>query len=106
MRTMLKRLGHSVVSRTNPVNALRVFRKHPSQFDLVITDLTMPKLTGAQLAEEMLRLRPDLPIILCTGFSENVDASAAFALGLSGFLMKPFSIREMAAAISQALKKN
>ncbi len=102
---MLKRLGHEVVSKTDPGEALESFRQDPSRFDLVITDQTMPKLTGAHLAEEILRLRPGLPVILCTGFSEKVDANAAHGLGIAGFLMKPFSIREMTAAINQALKK-
>ncbi|OGD19904.1 MAG: hypothetical protein A2W03_08495 [Candidatus Aminicenantes bacterium RBG_16_63_16] len=106
MRNILKRLGHHVVSETDPKKALKAFKKDPAQFDLVITDQIMPGLTGAQLSEEILRLRPGLPVILCTGFSEKVDASGAQALGISGFLMKPFSIREMAAAIDQALKKD
>ncbi len=105
MRNMLKRLGHRVISKTDPEEALKAFRKDPDQFDLVITDQTMPKLTGAQLAEEILRVRPGLPVILCTGFSEKVDANGAHAMGIVGFLMKPFSIREMAAAINKAVKK-
>jgi PAS domain S-box-containing protein len=106
MRNMLKRLGHRVVAKTDPEEALKAFRNDPSQFDLVITDQTMPRLSGAHLAEEILRLKPGLPIILCTGFSEKVDAHGAHSMGISRFLMKPFSIREMAAAINQALKKD
>ncbi len=106
MQSMLKRIGHRVLSKTDPEAAIEVFRKNPARFDLVITDQTMPKLTGEQLAREILRLRPDLPIILCTGFSTKVDAGEAHAMGIRGFLMKPFSIREMAAAIDQALKKD
>jgi CheY-like chemotaxis protein len=106
MQSMLRRIGHRVVSRTDPEAALRVFRKNPDRFGLVITDQTMPQLTGEQLAREILRLRPNLPIILCTGFSTKVDADRAQAMGIRGFLMKPFSIREMAAAIDRALKKD
>jgi PAS domain S-box-containing protein len=105
IRNMLKRLGYHVVARTDPEEALKVFRKDPAHFDLLITDQIMPRLTGARLAEEILRTRPDLPIILCTGFSEKVDANGAHAMGIGEFLMKPFTIREMAAAINRALKK-
>jgi DNA-binding NtrC family response regulator len=82
---------------------LAAFRKDPDRFDLVITDQIMPKLTGVQLATRLLELRPGLPVILCTGFSELVDSDGAHALGIRGFLMKPFSIREMAGAIKKAL---
>jgi CheY-like chemotaxis protein len=105
IRNMLERLGYKVVAMTDSVEALSVFRKDPLAFDLVITDQTMPQLTGVRLAEELLRIRPDLPIMLCTGFSEAIDASGIQAAGISRFLMKPFSVRDMSEAIRGALGK-
>ncbi|MBP1766745.1 MAG: sensor histidine kinase response regulator [Candidatus Aminicenantes bacterium] len=103
IRNMLKRLGYQVAVRTDAEQALAAFRKDPDRFNLVITDQIMPKLTGVQLATRLLELRPGLPVILCTGFSELVDSEGAHALGIRGFLMKPFSMREMASAIKKAL---
>jgi CheY-like chemotaxis protein len=103
IRNMLNRLGYHVTVKTDAEQALAAFRNEPSRFDLVITDQTMPKLTGVQMAARLLELRPGLPILLCTGFSEHVDADGARAMGIRGFLMKPFSIREMARAIKAAL---
>jgi len=99
----LTRLGYQVTSLSDGVEALRRLREDPPFFDLLITDQTMPHLTGMRLSEEALALRPDLPIILCTGFSETVDAAGARALGVREFLMKPYSIREMAKTIRRAL---
>jgi CheY-like chemotaxis protein len=105
MRNMLRRLGYEVVAKTNTAEALALFRQDPRQFDLVITDQTMPQMSGLGLAQVLLRIRPGLPIILCTGFSEMVDANGALASGVSQFLMKPFSVREMAETIRRALEK-
>jgi CheY-like chemotaxis protein len=102
---MLERLGYTVVARTDSAEALSLFRQDPRAFDLVITDQTMPQLTGVRLAEELLRIRPDLPVVLCTGFSEMVDSDGAHALGIRQFLMKPFSLRDMGEAIRRALER-
>ena len=83
--------------------ALAVFRENPGALDVVITDQSMPEMTGIDLAREILRIRPGLPVILGTGFSETVDAETARAAGLTRFMIKPFSMREMASAIRQAL---
>ena len=103
IRNMLRRLGYQVTVKTDTDQALAAFLKDPSGFDLVITDQIMPKLTGVQLSARLLEVRSNLPILLCTGFSEQVDADGARAIGIRGFLMKPFSIREMARAIKAAL---
>ena len=103
IRNMLERLGYKVVAKTDSVEALSLFRKDPGAFDLVVTDQTMPQLTGVRLAEELLRIRPGLPVILCTGFSEAIDANEAQAAGIRQFLMKPFSVRDMSEAIRRAL---
>ncbi|MEW5900588.1 MAG: PAS domain-containing protein, partial [Acidobacteriota bacterium] len=105
VRNMLERLGYRVEAKTDSIQALALFRENPRAFDLVITDQTMPRMTGVGLAEELLRIRPELPVILCTGFSEMVDANGALALGIRQFLMKPFSIREMSEAVRRTLEK-
>jgi len=103
MSRLLEHLGYEVRAMTDPVEALRTFRGDPAAFDLVILDQTMPRMTGGELATELLELRPSLPIILCTGFSEGLTEGQAAALGIRAFLWKPFSVREIAAAIRQAL---
>ena len=103
IRRMLEKLGYEVVALTDGREAVERFRSEPRRFDLVITDQTMPRLTGMQVAGELLRSRPDLPIILCTGYSEVVDARKARALGIREFLMKPYSVREMAEVVRRTL---
>jgi PAS domain S-box-containing protein len=96
---MLESLGYTVTAKTDASEALSLFRERPNDFDLVMTDQTMPRISGLQLAAEMLRLRPGTPILLCTGFSEVVHEEEARAQGLAGFVMKPFSIGEIAEKI-------
>jgi CheY-like chemotaxis protein len=105
LKQMLERLGYRVTGKKDPREALEVFRNQPGAFDLVITDQTMPELTGATLVQEMLRLRPDLPVILYTGFSETIDEEQARALGVRDFVLKPLSMRDLAERIRKALKK-
>jgi PAS domain S-box-containing protein len=105
LQHMLERLGYRITGKTDPREALEAFRKEPDAFDLVITDQTMPDLTGAQLAREFLRLRPDLPIILTTGFSETIDEEGARALGVRDFALKPLNMRDLTERIRRALKK-
>jgi PAS domain S-box-containing protein len=100
--SLLERLGYKVTSQTDSVKALEIFRSSPDKFDLVITDYTMPKLTGLDFAREVLRVRPDMPIMLCTGFSEKITPDSVKELGL-GFLMKPYGMRQMSEAIRKIL---
>jgi PAS domain S-box-containing protein len=100
---MLGRFGYRIVAKANSLEALEVFRAHPDQFALVITDQTMPHMTGADLARELLRIRPDIPIILCTGFSEVITADEAKALGIREFVMKPFTPHEITEIIRRTL---
>ncbi len=102
-RQMLETLGYSVDALTDSREALRVFQKQSESYDLVITDQTMPKMTGAELAQEILRLKPDLPIILCTGYSESISAEQAESLGIRAFLMKPLILQDLAVAIHSIL---
>ena len=100
---MLTRLGYRVTSRTGAREALALLRLDPSRFDLVITDQTMPEMTGIDLAKEILTIRADMPIIMCTGFSHLIDADAAKAVGIKAFVMKPLTKREIARTIRKVL---
>jgi two-component system, cell cycle sensor histidine kinase and response regulator CckA len=100
---ILMLLGYDVVVCTSSVEALEVFRMAPQHFDLVITDQTMPHMTGEELALELRRLRSDIPIILCTGFSHIMQAERAQELGIDAFLMKPLAMQDLALAIQQVL---
>lgn len=100
----LEMLGYVVTTFTDSSEALRYFLDQPQSVDIVITDQTMPKISGTILAEEMLKIRPALPIIICTGFSDNIFEEKIQAMGIRGYLMKPLSIRELAAAIRKCLE--
>jgi CheY-like chemotaxis protein len=100
---MLQGLGYRVLSCTDGLEALEIFRATPEAFDVVITDQTMPKITGEELARELLRLRPDLPIILCTGFSHTMTEEKAKAMGVRAYLTKPLARRDIAQAIRRVL---
>jgi CheY-like chemotaxis protein len=99
----LERLGYQVVAKTASLQALKLFRDKPAQFDLVITDLSMPGMTGDKLVHELLSIRADIPIILCTGFSEQVTEGQAKAMGAKAFLMKPLTIKILAETVRRVL---
>jgi PAS domain S-box-containing protein len=100
---MLNRLGYEVTARTNSLEALATFQSSPEQFDAVITDQTMPNMTGMDLALRILKIRPDIPIILCTGFSNLVDEEQAKKCGIKGFAMKPLTKKEVSAILRTVL---
>lgn len=100
---MLVFLGYKVTAEINSTTALEIFRSQPDAFDLVITDMTMPNLTGMALAKELLAIRPDIPIILCTGFSELVSEKQAKETGIRKFVMKPFTSAILAQTIRKAM---
>jgi CheY-like chemotaxis protein len=102
---MLTRLGYHVTAFCDPLEALEVFREQPDAFDLLITDLTMPKLKGTRLAQQMLHHKPDLPIILCTGYGDEVAPGQIEALGIRELLFKPILRHQLAAAIRKALNR-
>ena len=85
--------------------ALRLFVNTPDEFDLVITDLTMPQMTGRELAPRLMDIRPDIPVILCTGFSDAIDEQEAKAMGIRGLLLKPAGIHDLHSAIRRAMEK-
>jgi len=103
-KDILALLGYEVVAKTNSLEALETFRSQPEDFDLVITDMTMPELTGTDLARELLVIRPEIPIILCTGFSEFVNAQQSEALGIRAFIHKPYTIAGLAEVVHKTLQ--
>lgn len=102
-KRMIAFLGYKVDIRTSSIEALNAFKAKPETYDLVITDMTMPNMTGEKLSEELLRIRPDVPIILCSGFSEMITENRAREMGVKGFIMKPFVRHEIAKAIRKVL---
>ncbi len=102
-RQRLERIGYKVKATISPIEALEIFRSQPDAFDLVITDLTMPKMTGDKLAKEILNIRIDIPIILCTGFSEKISEEKSKELGIKSFLLKPLAMKDLAATVRQVL---
>jgi signal transduction histidine kinase/CheY-like chemotaxis protein len=103
---MLENLGYQVTARTDSTEALEVFAKQPQDFDLVITDMTMPHMTGDQLAQKLLDIKPSLPVILCTGFNEVITEDKALSLGIQKFVMKPVVKNELATTIRTVLDQN
>jgi PAS domain S-box-containing protein len=100
---MLERLGYKVTVRTSSPDALEAFRADPSKFDLVISDRGMPNMTGEQLARELISIRPDIPFIICTGFSDENDEQHARAMGIKGFLRKPVATGDLAEMVRNVL---
>jgi len=105
-KQMLERLGYQVTTRNSSIDALEAFRVQSDKFDLVITDLTMPNMTGDNLARELIKIRPDIPVILCTGFSELISKEKATSLGIMGFLMKPVLLKDLSSTIRKVLDGN
>ncbi len=103
-REMLHKLGYQITTAANGAQALEYFQKSPNQFDLVVTDMAMPRLTGLQLAEECKKIKPGIPVILCTGFSDQVDVENFETLGIEAFAMKPLRMQEIAKIIRRILK--
>lgn len=99
----LTMLGYKVTSFQVPEEALRAFVKHPDKYDVVITDMVMPGMTGDMLTSKLKAVKPWLPVILCTGYSENMDDKRAAAAGIDKFLMKPVVTRELAGALREVL---
>jgi CheY-like chemotaxis protein len=102
-KDMLERLGYQVTVKQRSFEALEVFQNQPDQFDIVITDQTMPGMTGLDLARRMIQIRPDIPIILCTGYSHLVNEEIAKAQGIKEFALKPMTKSSMAKLIRKVL---
>ncbi len=102
-RQMLSRLGYRLTTCTSSVEALELFLQSPEKFDLVITDMTMPYMTGDLLAKELISIRPDIPIIVCTGYSDRIDADIANEIGIRELVMKPVVMKDIAHCIRRVL---
>ncbi len=102
---MLNKLGYKVVAKTNSIEALTLFQEAPDEFDLVITDITMPGLAGDRLAQKILELRSDIPIIMCTGYNESVTEEKAKDIGVRDYILKPFRMSLLAETIRKVLDK-
>jgi two-component system, cell cycle sensor histidine kinase and response regulator CckA len=100
---MLERLGYRVSTRSSSIDALDAFKANPAAYDLVITDMAMPNMTGTQLASHLIAIRPDIPIIICTGFSEKISEDKARQAGVKGFLKKPLIRADLARMVRQVL---
>ncbi len=103
MQQILEWLGYYVDAKTDPVSALETFQSQPDAFDLVITDMAMPHMTGVTLAEKLMQIRPDIPIIICTGHSSLIDEKKAKEMNLAAFVMKPIITSEFAKTIRSVL---
>jgi CheY-like chemotaxis protein/anti-sigma regulatory factor (Ser/Thr protein kinase) len=102
-KQLLTHLGYRVASLVDPVAALALFKDNPDRFDLVITDLTMPGMKGDRLAGELIKIRPDIPVILCSGFRVPISEGMAETAGIKAFVVKPFLKQDLAAVIHQVL---
>lgn len=103
---MLEKLGYTVTCLTGSLEAVNVFRSSPDRFDAIVTDLTMPDLTGDLLAGKIYDIRSDVPVILCTGFGDTIDKHRLDSPSIKGFLKKPVAIKELSSALRRALDKN
>lgn len=103
IRKTTQKLGYTVTTRTSSEEALDLFRSKPHSYDLIITDQTMPGLTGDRLAKKILAIRSDIPIIISTGYSAAIDSDKAAGIGIRAFIMKPFAGKELARVIKQVL---
>ncbi|MDM8537413.1 response regulator, partial [Desulfobacterales bacterium HSG17] len=105
LKHMLMQMGYQVTSRTSSIEALKAFKAQPEKFDLVITDATMPNMDGIELSQELIRIRQDIPIIICTGFSETITQDKALNAGIKEYIMKPVVKKNLAETIRRVLKK-
>ena len=105
-KEILEKLGYSVTVKENPIEALQLFKHNDDAYDLVITDMTMPKMTGEQLAAEILAIRPDMPIILCSGFCVNMTCEKAAHMGISQYMEKPLRKDQLALTVRQVLDRS
>jgi signal transduction histidine kinase/CheY-like chemotaxis protein len=100
---ILDQLGYSVTTSTSSVEALELFRSKPDAYDLVISDVTMPKMTGDQLTKKLIEIRPDIPVILCTGYSKKFSKESASEIGMKAFINKPIIQADLAKTVRNVL---
>jgi CheY-like chemotaxis protein len=104
-KKMLESLGYEVIAANSSPEALNIFQTQPDSFDLIISDQTMPHLTGLQLAQEVRRLRPDIPVILCTGYSDKLSPETVQEAAINELLMKPMSLLDLGKTVFKVLNK-
>ena len=102
-RQILEQLGYKVETRTSSIEALELFTSKPDEFDLIITDMAMSKMTGDKFANQVLKERPDMPIILCTGLSEKIDEKTASKIGIAEYIEKPLDMSDFAFEVRKVL---
>lgn len=100
---ILELIGYTVSTRTSSIEALELFKSKPNSFDLVVTDMTMPNLTGDKLAVELMKIKPDIPVILCTGYSKKISYETASAVGIKAFAYKPIVKADFAVTVRKVL---
>ena len=102
-KNYFQQLGYQITATTSSPEALRLFQEHPEAFDLVITDMTMPQITGADLSRELLKIHPELPIILCTGYSDSMIMDEARKLNIRDFVPKPILLKDLCLQVRRIL---
>lgn len=100
----LSGLGYKVTAITNSSEALEAFKENPFRFDVVVTDQTMPEMSGVGLAEKLLAIRPEIPIVLTSGYSDDIEQQIGRAVGIRGYAAKPFQIRSLAEIIESLVR--
>jgi two-component system cell cycle sensor histidine kinase/response regulator CckA len=105
LQEMLELQGYRITTADGSLKALDAFRKAPRDFDLVITDMTMPKLTGDRLSQEIKKIRTDIPIILCTGYSDKLADKSALDFGVQDFMLKPIKQADLVKTVRNVLDK-
>ena len=106
IKEVLKRLGYSVTAMTSSLKALELFKEDPHRYDLILTDLIMPQLTGDKLVAEIIEIRPDMPVIITSGFTNTIDTDEFKQISNKAFIAKPFQPQELAKMVRQVLDRN
>lgn len=104
-KEIFSKYGYRISTFSDPIQALESFKTEPDQYDLLVTDMSMPHMTGDSLAREVLQIRPDFPVILCTGYSEKIDKEAALALGIKEYIQKPLIMSKLVQCVHQILRE-
>ena len=102
-KEIFENLGYKVTAVSSSIDALDKFQKAPDDFDLLVTDMTMPKMTGIELSKNILLIRKNIPIVLLTGFNKQINEKKAKEIGIHDFIMKPVHTSELAGAVRRAL---
>lgn len=102
---LLEKLGYKITAQTNSNSAFEIFCSSPNNFDLVITDMTMPQMTGYQLVKKIKKIRPDIPIILCSGYNDYISKEKTKELGISAFVLKPITMRDLSKITRKVLDR-